>query len=335
MVNANATTMNAVVQRAYGDASVFELDTIARPQIGDAEVLIRVRAAGLDRGTWHLMTGRPYLMRILGFGLTAPKQVVPGLDVAGTVVAIGASVTRFAVGDEVFGISRGAYAELAVALEAKLAHKPAGLGFPEAAVLGVSGITALQALRDSAKVTAGQRVLVIGASGGVGSYAVQIAKALGAEVTGICSAAKVDLVRNLGADHVLDYAQCPDDFGAGPAGYDAILDIGGNTPTARLRAALRPTGVLVFVGGEGGGELVGGMIARALGAMALGPFVGQRFTVCATRERYEDLEAVARLVDDGAVRPALDRVFGFDAVPDAMRYLEAGRVRGKVAIVPS
>src|SRR6478672_1273255 len=227
--------MRAIVQETYGDADVLRLETVARPEITEHEVLVRVHAAGLDRGTWHLMTGRPYVMR-LGVGLRGPRNPVPGIDVAGTVVAVGQEVTRFAVGDEVFGFGRGTFAEYAVVREDRLARKPATLTFEQAAVVPVSASTALQALTDVGRVERGQQVLVIGASGGVGSYAVQLAKALGAEVTGVCSAAKVDLVRSLGADHVVDYAH--DDFADGSHRYDLVLDIGGNPTLARLRRAL-------------------------------------------------------------------------------------------------
>src|SRR5690349_7754477 len=249
-------TMQAIVQRRYGTVpeEVLRLERIARPHPAVSEVLIQVRAAGLDRGTWHLMAGQPYLMR-LGFGFRGPRNRVPGLDVAGTVVAAGPGATRFAVGDEVFGIARGSFAEYAVAREAKLARKPAALTFAQAAALAVSGLTALQGLRDAGRLKPGgpgqpqRKVLVIGASGGVGSYAVQLAKAFGAEVTGVGSTAKADLVRALGADHVIDYHK--QDFADGRQRYDLILDTGGNTPLSRLRRALMPRGTLVIAGGEG------------------------------------------------------------------------------------
>ena len=268
-------------------------------------MLIRVHAAGLDRGTWHMMTGRPYLMRVLGFGFRGPKNPVPGIDVAGTVAAVGSAVTRFAVGDEVFGMSRGSFAEYAAAREDKLAHKPANLSFEQAAVVPISAGTALQAL-DAGRVERGQQVLVIGASGGVGSYAVQLAKALGAEVTGVSSTAKVDLVRSLGADHVLDYTQ--DDFADGTRRYDLILDIGGNPPLSRLRRALTPTGTAVIVGGEEGGKWTGGF-GRSLRAPLLSLFVRQRLTMLASKERASDLERLAPLIEAGDVTPSIDRTY--------------------------
>jgi NADPH:quinone reductase-like Zn-dependent oxidoreductase len=320
--------MRAIVQDSYGSADVLRLDRIGRPEIADHEVLVQVRAAGLDRGTWHVMTGRPYLMRILGFGFRRPKNRVAGLDVAGTVVAIGSAVTKFRVGDDVFGISRGSFAEYSAVREDKLARKPAIASFEQAAVVGISGGTALQALA-AGRVKAGDRVLITGASGGVGSYAVQIAKAIGTEVTGVCSSAKQDLVRSLGADHVLDYAR--DDFADGVHRYDVILDVAGNSPLSRLRRALTPTGTAVIVGGESKGNLTGGF-ERQLRALMLTPFVGQRLVGLASKERASDLEVLAELIEDGKVTPSIDRTYPLEQVPEAMRHLEAGRVRGKVSI---
>ena len=323
-----APPMRAMLQTAYGGPEMFRLGQAARPALAPHEVLVRVQAAGLDRGTWHLMTGRPYLIRLLGFGFRAPKNPVPGLDVAGTVVEVGAGVTRFKVGDEVFGLARGAYAEYAAALETKLAHKPRSLGFEAAAALGVSAMTALQAL-DVAKVGAGAKVLILGASGGVGTFAVQLAKALGAEVTGVASGPKLDLVRGLGADRALDYRR--DDFADGTVRYDVILDTGGNTPLSRLRRALAPTGVLVFVGGEHGGDWTAGL-ERQLAAALLAPFVKQTFVMLMNREHFESLERLAALAEEGKVKPALDRVVPLEELPRAMEDLVAGTVRGKVVL---
>jgi NADPH:quinone reductase-like Zn-dependent oxidoreductase len=325
---ATDVTMRAIVQDSYGTAEVLRPDRIARPEIADHEVLVQVRAAGLDRGTWHVMTGRPYLMRLLGFGFRRPKNRVAGLDVAGTVVAIGSAVTKFRVGDDVFGISRGSFAEYSVVREDKLAHKPSSATFEQAAVVGISGGTALQALA-AGRVKAGDKVLITGASGGVGSYAVQIAKAMGAEVTGVCSSAKQDLVRSLGADHVLDYAR--DDFADGVHRYDVIIDVAGNSPLSRLRKALTPTGTAVIVGGESKGNLTGGF-ERQLRALILTPFVSQRLVGLASKERASDLEALAELIEDGKVTPSIDRTYPLEQVPEAMRHLEAGRARGKVSI---
>lgn len=326
-----AGTMRAVVQDRYGTADVLRTDRIARPVIEAHEVLVEVRAAGLDRGTWHLLTGRPYLMRVIGFGLRRPKNRVPGLDLAGTVVQVGADVTRFAVGDEVFGIGRGSFAEYAAAREDKLALKPADLSFEQAAVVPISGITALQALRDAGRVEAGQRVLVVGASGGVGSHAVQLAKAYGAHVTGVASTGKLDLVRSLGADRVVDYTT--EDFADGTHRYDLVLDIGGNSRLSRLRRALTERGTLVIVGGENGGRITGGF-GRSLRAPLLSMFVRQRLTMLASKERGSDLAPLTALIESGRLVPALETTYRLDQVPDALRRIEAGLVRGKVAVQP-
>jgi NADPH:quinone reductase-like Zn-dependent oxidoreductase len=322
--------MQAMVISEYGSPDALRLSEVERPNIGAAEVLVRVRAAGVDRGTWHLLTGKPYLVRLMGFGLRRPKNPVPGLDVAGTVEAIGAAVTRFNVGDEVFGISKGSFAQYACAREDKLARKPTKLTFEQAAVSGISGLTAVQSLRDAGKLKAGQRVLIIGASGGVGSFAVQVAKAWGAHVTGVCSTAKVDLVRALGADDIIDYTQS--DFSAGPPRFDVILDIGGNTPLLRLRRSLAQRGRLVFVGGEQGGKLTGGFFGRPLLGLMLSPFVRQRFLMFMSKEHFADLEQLARLVEAGKVTPSVDRTYPLRDAAQALRDLEAGQVRGKVAI---
>lgn len=331
MTNTHAATntMRAIVQDRYGSVDVFRLAQIALPQIADNEVLVQVQAAGLDRGTWHMMAGQPYLLRLLGFGFRVPKNRVPGLDVAGTVAAVGSSVTRFSPGDQVFGISRGSFAEYAAVREDKLARKPANLTFTQAAVVPISAGTALQALTDAGSVQQEQRVLIIGASGGVGSYAVQLAKAFGSEVTGVCSTAKLDLVRSLGADHVVDYTR--QDFADGTNRYDLILDIAGNSTLSRLRSALTPTGTLVIVGGEEGGKWTGGF-GRSLRAPLLSPFVPQRLTMLASKERASDQERLTPLIEAGKVTPSIDRTYPLDRVPDAMRHLEAGQVRGKVAI---
>jgi NADPH:quinone reductase-like Zn-dependent oxidoreductase len=268
-------------------------------------------------------------MRVMGFGFRRPKNRVPGLDVAGTVVEVGSAVTRFTAGDEVFGISRGSFAEYAVAREDKLAPKPASLTFEEAAVVPVSGCTALQALRDSGRIQAGQRVLIIGASGGVGSHAVQLAKAFGAEVTGVASTDKLDLVRSLGADHVVDYTH--EDFADGVNLYDLVIDIGGNSTIRRLRRALARRGTLVIVGGEDGGRVTGGF-GRQLRAIALSPFLRQRLTMLASKERASDLAPLTELVETGRLAPSLERVCSLEQVPDALRQLEAGKVRGKLAV---
>jgi NADPH:quinone reductase-like Zn-dependent oxidoreductase len=280
--------MRAVVQHEYGSADVLHIEQIDRPQVAEDEVLLQVHAAGLDRGTWHLMTGKPYLLRLV-FGLRRPNNCVPGLDVAGTVIAVGRAVTRFGLGDEVYGFSGGSFAEYAVAREAKLAPKPANLSFEQAAVVPVSAATALQALADVGHDQAGQKVLVIGASGGVGSYAVQLAKAFGAEVTGVASTAKLNLVRSLGADHVVDYQRV--DFAAGGHRYDLILDIGGTPRLSRLRQAL---GTAVLVGGEEGGSWTGGL-DRTLRALVMSLFIRQQLTNFIAKQRSSDLERLTAL----------------------------------------
>ena len=321
------TTMRAIVQETYGSADVLELREIDRPTAGAPEVLLRVHAAGVSRGDVHLMTGEPYLMRA-GFGVRRPKKRVPGQDVAGTVVAIGTDVTRFGVGDEVFGIARGAFAQYAVAREDKLAHKPPTVSFPEAAAMPVSGLTALRAL-DATGVRAGQSVLVIGASGGVGSYAVQLAVASGATVIGVASGAKAQLVRDLGAAHVLDYAH--EDFADGTRRFDVVLDIGGMTPIARLRRALTRTGTLAIVGGESGATWSPGM-GRQLHAMLLNPFVSQRLTMVLNKEHFSGLERLAAHAGNGTVASFIDRPFDLSSTADAVRHLVAGKARGKVVI---
>ena len=321
------TTMRAVTQDRYGDAEVLRMTEVARPTVGDDEVLVRVSAAGLDRGTQHLMTGTPYAVR-LALGLRRPRQPIAGRDVAGTVAQVGSAVTRFAVGDEVYGMAGGSFAEYAVAREAKLAPKPTTLSFAQAAVVPISGGTALQALVDAGRVQAGQSVLVIGASGGVGTYAVQLAKAFGADVTGVCSTAKLDLVRSLGADRVIDYHH--DDFADGTRRYDLILDIGGGADLGRLRRALTPRGTVVFVGGENGGRLTG--LGRPMRGALISPFLRQRLVMLMSKGRASDLQTLTGLIDAGLVVPSLDRSFPLDEGPDAMRRLETGQVLGKVAI---
>jgi NADPH:quinone reductase-like Zn-dependent oxidoreductase len=322
--------MLAVVQDRYGSAEILTTDEVDPPFIAADEVLIEVVAAGVDRGVWHLVTGRPYLVRLAGYGVVRPKNPIPGLDVAGRVVAVGEKVRRFEVGDEVFGIAIGSFAEYAAAKEDKLAHKPAGLSFEEAAVAAISGITALQALTDVGEVMPGQRVLVIGASGAVGSFAVQIAKALGAVVTGVASAAKADLVRSLGADDVIDYRA--GDYLSGDTHYDLIIDIGGLNPVLRMRRALKPEGTLVIVGGEGGGPVAGG-IGRQLRAKLLSPFVSQSLTFFLSTEHYSHMERLAGYLGTGEVTPAVSRTYGLDDVAAALSDLEAGRARGKTVIV--
>ena len=325
------TTMRAIRQERFGTvaAEVFSMATTEIPTPGADEVLVRVHAAGVDRGVWHLMAGLPYAVRAAGFGIRAPKTPTPGMDLSGTVVSVGADVDGFAPGDDVYGIGNGAYAEYAVAPAEKLAHKPDHLDHTQAAVLAISGLTALQAVRDQASVQPGQKVLVVGASGGVGSYAVQIAKAFGAEVTGVASSSKLDLVRGLGADHVVDYTAS--DFTDTDDRYDAIIDTGGNRRLRDLRRILTDDGTLVIVGGEGGGKWLGGT-DRQLRAMALSPFVSQTLGTFISSEDGGDLLELNALVAAGSLTPAVDRTFPLEQAADAVDHLTDGAVRGKIAL---
>jgi NADPH:quinone reductase-like Zn-dependent oxidoreductase len=322
--------LKAIVQDRYGDADVLALQDIEPPSPHPDQVLVRVHGAGIDAGVLHLMTGTPYLVRP-AFGVRRPRTPVPGLDLAGIVEAIGEQVTRFRPGDRVFGIGRGTYAEMAAAPEAKLAHAPSGCALPHAGALAISGLTALQAVRDRARLRPGQHVLITGASGGVGTYAIQIASHLGAEVTAVAGPTKLDLVRALGAHHVVD--RTADDPLRPSGGYDAIIDIAGQAPLRRLRRALTATGVLVIVGGEGG-PLLGGL-DRNLRAAVMSPLVGQRLGAMISRERHDDMAALADLVDDGVLRPVVDRTFPLAEAATAVRYVQDGHARGKVMIIPA
>jgi len=321
--------MKAIVRDTYGSADVLELRDIDIPEFADDEALVRVHAAGVGRDVWHVMTGLPYPIRLAGYGLRAPKNPVIGSDVAGIVETVGKDVSTFQPGDEVFGIGKGSYAEYVCAREDKLAHKPVNLTFEQAAVVAIMGSTALRALRDHGKVRPGQEVLVIGASGGVGTYAVQLANTFGAQVTGVCSTKKVEMVRSIGADHVIDYTR--EDFAEGDQRYDLILDIGGNSSLARLRRALTPEGTLVIVGGEGGGRWLGGT-DRQIRALVLSPFVSQKLGTFVNKENHEDLLVLKELIESGKVTPVIDRTYPLSEVPEAIRYLEEGHARGKVVI---
>lgn len=330
--------MKAMTQDRYGSADVLTLDEIDRPAVGDDEVLIRVRAAGVGPDVWHLMTGRPYFVRLMGFGLRKPKARVVGRDVAGVVEAVGNRVTEFQPGDEVFGTCRGAFAEFAcagaggeggVGGDGVLAAKPANLTFEQAAVVPTSGCAALQGLRDAGGIRAGQSVLIIGASGGVGTFAVQLAKVFEAHVTGVCSTTKLDLVRSLGADHAIDYTR--QDFGEGAQRYDLILDTAGRRSVSHLRRALTPQGTLVIVGGEGGGRLTGGF-ERQLRAVLLSPFLRQQLRSLTAVERREDLLLLKDLIEADRVTPVIDRTYPLNEAPKALSDANEGHGRGKAVI---
>jgi NADPH:quinone reductase-like Zn-dependent oxidoreductase len=321
-------TMKAIVREGYGAVDVLRLAQVDKPVAGEDELLVRVCAAGVDQGVWHLMTGTPYVMRLVGFGVRAPKNPLLGYDVAGRVEAVGANVTEVQPGDEVFGTCRGSFAEYAAARADRLAYKPEKVSFEQAAAVPISGYTALQAVRDHGNVRAGQRVLIIGAGGGVGTFAVQIAKAYGADVTGVCSTAKTELVRSIGADHVIDYTR--EDFADGGNRYDLILDIAGNRSLSRLRRALTPRGTLVIVGAENAGNWLG--VRRQLRAAALSPFVRQKLGSFISKERKQGLEELRKLLEAETIRPVVERTFPLEEVPEAIRYLRDGRTRGKIVI---
>jgi len=321
--------VRAVQQDRYGGVEQLVVREMPAPEPARGEVLVRVRAAGVDRGTWHLMAGLPLVMR-LGLGVRGPRMRTPGRDLAGVVEAAGEGVTRLGVGDEVVGTTgQGSFAELTRARADRLALKPAALSFEEAAVIPVSGQTALQALRDHGRLQAGQSVLVIGASGGVGSYAVQLAKAFGAEVTGVCSTTKLDLVRGLGADHVVDYTR--ETLGADGRRYDLVLDIGGNRPLPVLRRMLADRGTLVFVGGEAGGRWLGGL-QRPIGAALRSPYVRQRFVMFVAKENTADVETLVRLAASGDLRAPVERAFPLESAAKAVEHLQSGHARGKVVV---
>jgi NADPH:quinone reductase-like Zn-dependent oxidoreductase len=319
--------MKAIVQDEYGSADVLRLEDVETPVAGRGEVLIRVIAASAFLGDWHVMTGTPYAIRLVS-GLRTPKQRVRGQDVAGEIEAVGEGVTAFRPGDEVFGIGSGTFAEYATALPDKIAPKPANLGFEEAATVPTTGCTALQGIRDVGKVRSGQRVMVIGAAGGVGSFAVQIAKAFGAHVTGVCSTSKVELVRSIGADEVIDYTK--HDVTEGTRRYDVIFDTAGNRPASKLRQGLTPKGTLVLAGGEGGGRWLG--MGRVVRAKAMSPFVGQKMTNFLARPNGKDLVVLKELIEAGKLKPVIGSRYQLRQVPAAVAEIEAGHGLGKVVI---
>jgi NADPH:quinone reductase-like Zn-dependent oxidoreductase len=321
--------MKAIVQDTYGSADVLELRETDDPIAGENDVLVRVCAAGCGPDVWHLMTGQPYLAR-LSNGFRRPKQRVRGWDVAGTVEVAGANTSGFQPGDEVMGTAEGSFAELAIGRADKLVPKPSRLSFEQAAAVPVSGVTALQGLRDKGRVRSGQKVLIIGAAGGVGSFAVQIAKASGAEVTGVCSTTKADLVRSIGADEVIDYTR--EDFASGGRRWDLIIDTAGRRSLSHMRRALAPKGTLVVVGGDGGGPWTGGFFRGVLRAPLVSMFAGQRLTGLIAQQKREDLQTLSELIEAGKVTPLVDRTYSLGETPEAIRHLEQGHPGGKVII---
>ncbi|MEU9688424.1 NAD(P)-dependent alcohol dehydrogenase [Amycolatopsis japonica] len=318
--------MKAIVQNEYGTTDVLQPADLPEPEAGPDGVVVRVRAAGVDPGVWHLMEGSPYLVRLMGFGVRRPKARVRGMDFAGVVHAVGGDVTRFRPGDEVFGTCQGSFAEYALTIVDSIARKPERLGFDEAAAVPISAFTALQALRDRGRVAPRQKVLIIGAGGGVGTFAVQIAKAFGAEVDGVCGTGKVDLVRSLGAARVFDYTR--EDFGGG---YDLIIDTAGNRSLTSLRKSLTPRGTLVLVGGETEGKWIGA-VGRTLRALVLGPFVKQKLRGLISTENQDDLQTLRALIEAGKVTPVIDRAYSLAEAPEAVRYVRDGHTSGKVVI---
>jgi NADPH:quinone reductase-like Zn-dependent oxidoreductase len=320
--------VKAIIQDRYGPSDVLEYADIKAPMPGEDEVLVRVYAAGVDPGVWHLMTGLPYLMRAIGYGLRKPKTRVRGRDVAGQVEAIGRNVTPLQPGDMVFGICEGSFAEYVTARQDRLALMPANLTYEQAAAVPISALTALHALHRG-QIQPGQHVLIIGAAGGIGTFAVQLAKAYGAIVTGVCSTTKMDLVSSIGADHVIDYTR--EDFTKSARDYDLILDAAGNRPLAQLRRALTAHGTLVIIGGEAGGAWLGG-IDRPLRAVMLSPFVGQKLRGLVPDEDHKDLDVLREFIEAGKVKPVIDRTYPLSQTPDAIDYLQQGHARGKVVI---
>lgn len=322
--------MRAIAQDEYGSADVLQPRDVSLPSVGKDEVLVQVRAAGVDPGVWVCMTGRPYAARAV-FGLTRPKVAVRGRALAGVVATVGAGVRRFQPGDEVYGTSPGGtFAEYAAANWQRLAPKPANLSFEQAAAVPISGVTALESVRDGGRVQAGQRVMIIGAAGGIGSFAVQIARAFGARVTGVCGTGKADLVRSLGAEDVIDYTR--DEVDRDGPRYDVIIDTAGCRPLPLLRRALTPRGTLVLVGGgHDAGGLLGGY-TRQLRAPLASMFTTQHLRGLASRERAQDLAELGHLIESGEVTPVVGRTYPLAAAPDAIRYLAAGHPSGKIVI---
>lgn len=326
---AGATPMKAITQRCYGPPEVLRLEELAKPTPADDELLVKVRAASVNPLDWHYMRGLPYLVR-MDRGQGAPQNPRLGVDFAGTVEAVGKNVKRFHVGDDVFGDRLGAFGEYVVVREERaVVLKPANISFEEAAAVPVAALTALQGLRDKGHIKAGQKVLINGASGGVGTYAVQLAKSFGAEVTGVCSTRNVEMVRSLGADRVIDYTK--DDFTKGAERYDLIIDNVGNHALLDIRRVMTPKGVVVIIGGPNEGRWLGPMMG-AIKAVVLSPFVGQDFSMMLADLVPSDLELLSEQLKAGKLKSVIDRRYKLSEVPTAIAYLEEGHARGKVVI---
>jgi len=321
--------VKAIVQDRFGSPDVLQLADTGLPEAGAGDVLVRVHAAALNPADWHILRGDPLVARLMGVGLTKPKARVAGIDAAGVVEAAGSDVRGLRTGDEVLGFCRGAFAEYACAAADMVVPKPAGLTFEQAAAVPVAATTALRGIREVGGVTAGQRVLVTGAGGGVGTYAVQIAAALGAEVTGVCSTRNVELVRSIGAAHVIDYTT--DDFTDGRTHYDLIFDNVSSLPLSRLRQALTPKGTLVLNGGGSPGHVFG-PVAGILRAVVANAFVSQRLRPLPTRQNQEELLAVTRLIEDGKLTPVVDRTYPLANTAEGLRHVEQGHARGKAIV---
>lgn len=313
--------MQAMVQRRYGPPAGLRLEDIERPEVGDDDVLVRVRAVGINPTDWHGIRGTPWAVRLI-FGLLRPKQPVPGTDVAGVVEEVGAKVTALRPGDEIFGAGSGTLAEFVVG-GTNFLPKPAGISFEQAGAVAIAGCTALQGLRDKAQLQAGQRVLINGAAGGVGTFAVQIAKSFGGHVTGVCSTRNVELVRSLGADEVVDYTT--EDFTQTTDPYDVVFDLVGNRTLSEIRSLLTPEGVAVVIGGESG-------LSSIFKMLLVNPFVGQRLVTFVAKITADDLAVLGELMESGTVRTVVDRTYPLSETPEAMTYLETGHAQGKVVI---
>ena len=333
--------MKAIVQNRYGSPDVLELREVDEPVAADDQMLVRVRAASVHADVWHVMRGVPYVLRIMGAGLRAPKDLVPGTDLAGHVESVGARVTRFRPGNEVFGQSLvanlwrhgGAFAEYAAVPEARFEPKPAGLTFEQAAAVPTSGSLAVQGVRDEGRVQAGQKVLINGAGGAVGTFAVQLAKVYGADVTGVDAAGKLDMVGSIGADRVLDYAQ--EDFTRSGERYDVILDIAGNHPWPEIRRAIAPEGTYVLIGHDqygAAGHRWFGSLGRFAKLVVISPFVNQLHPFRGVKDPGDRLVVMKELIEAGTVAPVIDRTFPLSGVPEAIRYLESGQALGKLVV---